>query len=130
MRAGKIIGEIFLFLLKAVLLVAIVTMLYRVGTYAYQFGHQLYDGQGVTSPPGRDVTVVVPEGASVSAVAEMLERNGLIHDRYVFLVQERLSKYRGQIMSGNFVLNTSWSGEDMLAVLSGHGSDLENGEET
>lgn len=130
MQTRRIIGSIFLFLLKMVLVIAVVAGLYRFGEYAYDFGYQLYSAEGVTSPPGKDVAVVVTEGASVKDVGEMLERQGLIRDRLVFYVQEKLSKYSGQIKPGNYVLNTSQSAEEMLAILSGHEEDLESGEET
>ena len=121
----RIIGSIVLFSIKTVMVLVIIFGLYQFGGYAYDFGHQLYSGRGVNVPPGKDVAVVIQEGASVSSVADMLKRQGLIKDALVFQIQEKLSKYSGQMQAGSYVLNSSMSGEDMIAVLSGHEDDLE-----
>lgn len=125
----RVVGSILMFMLKACVTVFLILCLYRFGQYAYDFGYQLYADQGVDAPPGRDVAVVISEGETVSEVADMLERQRLIKNEMVFRIQERLSKYSGQIQPGNYVLNTSQSGEEMLAVLSGHEEDLEEKKE-
>ena len=125
---GRVIKHLSLLLLK-VLLIALITLgLYQFGTYAFDFGRQIYSEEGMTAAPGKDVAVVVSEGESVKEVAQMLERFGLIRNAYVFMVQERLSRYHGQIQPGNYVLNTSQSGNTMIAILSGHTEESGNKE--
>ena len=125
---ARVMKHLSLLLLK-VLLIALITFgLYQFGTYAFDFGRQIYSEEGMTAAPGKDVAVVVSEGESVKEVAQMLERFGLIRNAYVFMVQERLSRYHGQIQPGNYVLNTSQSGNQMIAILSGHGDESENKE--
>lgn len=119
---------ISLSVLKLLLLVLISFGLYHFGTYAFTFGRQIYSEEGITAAPGKDVAVVVSEGESTQEIAQMLKNFGLIEDPYVFVVQERLSKYHGQIQPGNYVLNTSQSGNTMIAILSGHGTETENKE--
>jgi len=110
------------------LIVLISIGLYHFGTFAFTFGRQIYSEEGITAAPGKDVAVVVSEGESTKEIAQMLKQFGLISDPYVFLVQERLSEYHGQIQPGNYVLNTSQSGNQMIAILSGHGDESENKE--
>ncbi len=129
MQIGRIVGSVIWFIVKAALVIVIVIGLYRLGGYAYDFGYQLYSAEAMTAPPGKDVAVVVQEGASVKDIGEMLERQGLIKDSLVFVAQERLSKYSGQIKAGNYVLNTSWNAEEILAALSGNAVNQEDGEE-
>lgn len=125
---GRVIKHLSLLLMK-VLLIALITFgLYYFGTYAFDFGRQIYSEEGMTAAPGKDVAVVVSEGKSVKEVAQMLERFGLIRNAYVFMVQERLSRYHGQIQPGNYVLNTSQSGNTMIAILSGHTEESGNKE--
>ena len=125
---GRVIKHLSLLLMK-VLLIALITFgLYQFGTYAFDFGRQIYSEEGMTAAPGKDVAVVVSEGKSVKEVAQMLERFGLIRNAYVFMVQERLSRYHGQIQPGNYVLNTSQSGNTMIAILSGHAEESGNKE--
>ena len=115
--------------LKILLVVLISFGLYHVGTYAFDFGRQIYSEEGMTAAPGKDVAVVISEGESTKEIAQMLEQFGLIRNSFVFLVQERLSKYHGQIQPGNYVLNTSQSGNDMIAILSGQ-TETSGNEET
>lgn len=130
MTARKIVIHLLLFILKALVVVLLVIGIYRFSGYAYEFGHSLYDNESVSDPPGKDVAIVVPEGATVKNIAGLLENKGLIKDSLVFRVQERLSKYHGQMQAGSYVLNTSQNAEQMIAVLSGHEEDIsEQGEE-
>ena len=129
MQTRKILVNILMFLIKLLLAVIIIIGIYRFGEYAYHFGHSIYDNVSVSDPPGRDVAIVVPEGSTVGQIASLLESRGLIRDKVVFRIQERLSKYHGQIQAGNYVLNTSQNAQEMLAILSGHEEDvLKNGD--
>ena len=125
---GRVTKHLSLLLMKVLLIVLITFGLYYFGTYAFDFGRQIYSEEGMTAAPGKDVAVVVSEGKSVKEVAQMLERFGLIRNAYVFMVQERLSRYHGQIQPGNYVLNTSQSGNTMIAILSGHTEESGNKE--
>ena len=125
----KVLWHIMCLVLKIVLVVLISFGLYHVGTYAFDFGRQIYSEEGMTAAPGKDVAVVISEGESTKEIAQMLEQFGLIRNSFVFLVQERLSKYHGQIQPGNYVLNTSQSGNDMIAILSGQ-TEKSGNEET
>ena len=122
------VERISLFVLRMLLIVLISIGLYHFGTFAFTFGRQIYSEEGITAAPGKDVAVVVSEGESTKEIAQMLKQFGLISDPYVFLVQERLSEYHGQIQPGNYVLNTSQSGNQMIAILIGHGDESENKE--
>lgn len=124
MTIRKLLINSLLLLCKALAVIVIVIGIYRFGGYAYEFGHSLYDNEVMSDPPGKDVAIVVPEGASVKNVALLLESKGLIKDNLVFCVQERLSKYHGQMQAGNYVLNTSQYAEQMLAILSGNEEDI------
>lgn len=125
----KVLWHIMCLVLKILLVVLISFGLYHVGTYAFDFGRQIYSEEGMTAAPGKDVAVVISEGESTKEIAQMLEQFGLIRNSFVFLVQERLSKYHGQIQPGNYVLNTSQSGNDMIAILSGQ-TETSGNEET
>ena len=70
--------------------------------------------------PGRDVTVIINEGNSTRQIGDILQQNGLIKDAGIFVVQEKLSEYAGEIKPGVYVLNTSMTTEKMIAVMSGN----------
>ena len=52
------------------------------------------------------------------------EKN-LIEDAKVFVVQEKLSRYRGKIKPGSYVVSTAYTPDRILAVLSGEDSQEE-----
>ena len=122
------VARISLFVLRMLLIVLISIGLYHFGTFAFTFGRQIYSEEGITAAPGKDVAVVIYEGESIKEIAQMLEKFGLIRSAEVFVVQERLSKYHGEIQAGNYILNTSQSGNEMIAVMSGHADDTDNRE--
>ena len=66
---------------------------------------------------GEDVTVVIKDGASVYQIGKILKSKGLIKDAKVFVVQESLSNYKDKLQSGTYILNTSMTTDEMLAVL-------------
>lgn len=119
----KVILRIFYFLLRAVIFAVVLYALVHLGIYTYHFGYQIYSSKGIEEKPGTDMAIVIYEDQSVDEIARMLERFGLISDAKVFLVQERLSRYHGEIRPGNYVLNTSMSGNMMIDILTGHNED-------
>ena len=72
----------------------------------------------MSSPPGKKVAVTITENMSIGEIAELLEMRELIQDDKVFRVQYLLSEYRGEIVPGSYVLNTSQTADEMLAVIS------------
>ena len=48
----------------------------------------------------------------------MLEEKGLIEDAKLFVVQELLSAYHGEILPGIYDLSTDMTAEQMLAIMS------------
>ncbi len=99
------------------ILIAVVVLF--CGRTAYTYGYSLFNEQGMEAAPGTDVVVEIPEGASAREIGRILERNDLIENVNLFLIQERLSNYHGDMMSGTFVLNTSQTPTEMMAILSG-----------
>lgn len=105
--------------LKIIFLILAVFVLISLGKDAYSFGYRVFAEETVSKPPGKDVAVTVGKGISPSDLGEMLERKGLIKDGKVFWLQMMLSEYKDQVKEGSYVLNTSQTSEEMLAVLAG-----------
>lgn len=101
-----------------VLIVAIV--IYAGAMRFYDFGYRVFTDTPMSLEPGRDVTVIINEGNSTRQIGDILQQNGLIKDAGIFVVQEKLSEYAGEIKPGVYVLNTSMTTEKMIAVMSGN----------
>ncbi len=103
------------------LLVYILVFLFVIfcGRTAYSYGYHLFNEQGMEASPGTDVAVTIPEGASVREIGVILRDNGLIDNVNLFVIQERLSNYRGEMQSGIYTLNTSEPPTELIAIISG-----------
>lgn len=107
-------GGFFRFAVYACVVCAVI----YVGKSAYDFGYAIFDQIPVDDEDhGEDVTVVIKDGASVYRIGKILKSKGLIKDAKVFVVQESLSNYKDKLQSGTYILNTSMTTDEMLAVL-------------
>ena len=66
---------------------------------------------------------------SLKEIGEILEEAGLIKDAKIFFVQELLSEYHGKMKPGIYTLNTSMSGTELMAAMSGTGEEEEDEKE-
>ena len=87
-------------------------LMYEGVTKGYQFGHDVFSPEAISAAPGRDYSVLIKEGDSLSRVAKELEEAGLIRDRLVFMVQAKFYEY--DLNPGAYVLNTSMTSKEML----------------
>lgn len=107
-------------LLKAAILILILVILFSFGKKAYGFGYSVFSDETVSDPPGKKVAVTIEDDdITISELADLLKSKRLIKDARVFWVQYQLSEYKDKLKSGNFILNTSQTSEEMLAQLSG-----------
>lgn len=98
----------------------VIIVIYAGAMRCYDFGYRIFTDTPMSLEPGRDVTVIINEGNSTGQIGALLKENGLIKDAAVFVAQEKLSEYSGEIKPGVYVLNTSMTAEEMIAVMSGN----------
>lgn len=98
----------------------VLIVIYAGAMRCYDFGYRIFTDTPMSLEPGRDVTVIINEGNSTKQIGTLLKENGLIKDVGVFVVQEKLYEYSGEIKPGVYVLNTSMTAEEMIAVMSGN----------
>ncbi|MFQ8690620.1 MAG: endolytic transglycosylase MltG [Blautia sp.] len=124
---GKIASGMAGSVLRILLYVCVVLLIIWAGKTAYQLGYQIFNQQAMDPGDGREVTVVIKEGASAYQVGRTLEKKGLIEDAKVFFVQEKLSNYRGKIKAGTYILSTAYTPDRIMAVLSGESDEDSEG---
>lgn len=77
----------------------------------------------VTSPSGEavltgtTVTVEIPQGASTSAIADILKENGLIKSTLMFRLQSRLDGYDGTYRQGSYDIDTGLKPTEIMQLL-------------
>ncbi|MBE5870240.1 MAG: endolytic transglycosylase MltG [Lachnospiraceae bacterium] len=125
MEFKQVIGAILSAIIRITIVIAVIYFVYQVGIRSYNFGYRVFADVAVEISPGRDKTVSVKKGKSVMETGKMLVDAGLIADEKVFFVQELLSEYHGKIKPGVYVLNTSMTGTEMLAVMSDEADEEE-----
>ena len=102
--------HILLFILAAVFIV-------YVSRSAFRFGYAVFSEEAMAEEPGKDIIVEIPDGADAEEIGRILSRNGLVADVDVFRAQERLSTYHEKMRGGVYILNTSMTPTEIMAVL-------------
>ena len=118
MHGKYLVGAVIEAVIKVIVIAVVVMFVFRTATTAYDFGYKVFADKPVSVSGGRTITVGIAESASVKDIAQMLEEKGLIEDARLFVVQELLSAYHGEILPGIYDLSTSMTAEEMLAVMS------------
>lgn len=117
MNSKEIVGSVFGVAIKIIVAIILVMFVYKYSMVAYDFGYRLFGEEPITSGEGRTISVMIPEAADAKKIGEILESKGLIRDASLFVVQERLSNFHGQIKQGQYDLNTSMTAEEMIEVM-------------
>ena len=118
MKVKYLIGAVVETIIKVVVLAAIVAFVLKTSTAAYDFGYRVFADEPVSVTGGRTITVGISEEADIKDIAAMLEEKGLIADANLFVVQELLSAYHGEIIPGIYDLSTAMTAEEMLSIIS------------
>lgn len=148
MNGKYLVGAVIETIIKVIVIAAVVMFVFRSATTAYDFGYRVFADKPVSVSGGRTITVGIAQDADIKEIAEMLQEKGLIEDAKLFVIQELLSAYHGEILPGIYDLNTSMTAEEMLEIMStpteepesteagsgntaeNAGDDTENGENT
>ncbi len=103
---------------KIVVFVLLARYVMGAASQAYSFGYRIFSEEPVSGEPGVTYTVKLSEETTPKQVAQALEDYGLIRDKNLFYVQYMLSPHRGELMPGEYALNTSMTAEQMLTIMS------------
>lgn len=125
MKVDKMVLRTVTIVLKVVFSVLVVMFVYKGAMLAYDYGYRVFAEEPVDSAPGFEMDVTIEEGMDAKAIGQLLESKGLIKDGTLFYLQNILSKYKGDLKAGDYVLNTSMTTEEMMAVLSGETTEEE-----
>ncbi len=117
MKIGSFFVNVAAMLVRLLIVLVLLSAIYKLGFRAYDFGYRIFAEESMTGEPGRDIEITIPQGASVMEIGEILEVRGLIRDKRLFFVQERLSEFHGKLSPGDYTLNTSETPRDMMAIM-------------
>ncbi|WP_069649451.1 endolytic transglycosylase MltG [Caloranaerobacter ferrireducens] len=64
-----------------------------------------------------DVTIKIPSGSTTAKIAEILEENSLIRNKYIFRIIVRMKKVDGKLKAGEYSLNNKMDLYQIIDVL-------------
>lgn len=111
----KITSSLVRTFLNILFYLIVAMLIFKAGTYTYNFAYQIFGSVAVEPEPGRDVEFQIKKGESTMDVANKLEVSKLVVNKYSFYLKTKFKEYN--IMPGTFVLNTSMDYDDILEVI-------------
>lgn len=102
----------------------VIFILVRFSVMAYELSYQVFGNITVQEAPGINKVIDIDEGTSSFEIADMLEKKGIIVNKYSFFIRTKItiSKKR-PIMPGTYTLNTSMPYETIIDILTGMESE-------
>lgn len=117
-------------LLNVIFYVVVVMVAKKLCTSAYDYGYQIFGNVAVAEAPGNDVMFQIQEGESSMEIAQKLEINLLVPNRYTFYIRTKLTIGKeNPILPGIYRLNTSMCYDDILSVITDPAKNEEQGEQ-
>ncbi len=104
-------------IIKLLLIVLVIIYFIFIARYSYKIGYSIFNERPVNAEATSDVLVEIPKDASTFKIASILEDNGLIENRYIFLLQERFSVYHGNLQPGRYYMSPKLTPSQLLKIL-------------
>lgn len=123
MKAQSAMLSAALFILRLAIIILVIVGIYRVGEYSYAYCYSIVSDAAVEEEPGRDISVTLTNDMSAKNVAQLLERKGLVKDATIFRLQLKVNDYEDALKPGTYVLNTSMTPKEMMAIMAGETED-------
>jgi len=125
MSASKIVMRIVSISFSVMVFILIVYGLYQLGLKSYSYGYRVFAEPAVTSGSGRERIVRVQSSMGITDVADLLLDKGLVRDKWLFVVQMKLSQGDRELVAGDYIFNTSMTPKEMIEELYTGGEDEE-----
>lgn len=129
MSISKIVMRLVSISFHVLVFLVIVYGLYQFGLRSYDYGYRIFTESAVTSGDGRDRLVQIKSSMDASDIGELLEEKGLIRDKWLFVIQLKLSEYSKSIEPGRYTLNTSMTAKEMMQIMSKEDDTAESEQE-
>ena len=116
---GPVIDTAASLAIYAILAIAVLVVIGQAKRY-YDMGDGIFSQVAKDAPgTGVKVLVEVTEGMTASEVGKMLEENGIVESARIFVIQEKVSEYSGEIKPGTYTLSSEMTTETIMSILSG-----------
>ena len=113
-NAGLIfVGIIFRTLFNAILIFALIEGF----AYSYHFSYKLFSDIPYKAGSDQIMNITIDEGSSAKDVAMILDANGLVDGKYLFLARMYVGKYNNKIKAGTYVLGPGMSPDQICRCI-------------
>lgn len=92
-------------------------------TYSYHFSYKVFADLPMVAASSEVKEIAIGEGSSAKDVSVLLETNGVIEDKYIFLVRAYLGKYNNKIIAGTYSLSPSMTPDEICRMICGMQSE-------
>lgn len=116
-RLGAAVVTLVKVIFRIVLYICVAFLIYWGGKAAFHFAYTVFNEQAVSPGEGEEVVVAIEEGSNSYQIGKTLENAGLIENALIFVIQERLSNYHGQLKAGTYSLSTAYTPTRIMSVL-------------
>ena len=104
-------------IIKLLLIVLVIIFFIFLARTSYKFGYSIFNERPMNAETPTEILVEIPKNASTLEIATILENNGLIENRFIFLLQERFSAHHGNLQPGKYYMNTGQTASQLLKIL-------------
>lgn len=103
---------------NVLIIILIMYAIWQLCEGGYYFCYEIFGSVAVEDTPGSDREFVVEPDDTMYEIAERLEEDGLIVNRYSFYIRSQLMDSEDTtLQSGSYVLNTSMDYEEIIDQL-------------
>lgn len=92
-------------------------------TYSYHFTYKVFADLPKVAASTEVKEIVIGEGSSAKDVSVLLETNGVIEDKYIFLVRAFVGKYNDKIIPGTYSLSPGMTPDEICRMICGMQSE-------
>ena len=118
METRKAVMHVGAICLRVAVFVAIVLAMIYLGQTTYKYTRAVFGNEAFDEAPGKSVKITISEPISGKALADVLEKNGLIENSMVFQIQMKLAGFGNTVAADTYELNTSMPPSELFKILS------------
>ena len=115
-------GIIFRTLFNAILIIALVEGF----VYSYHFSYKLFADIPYKAGSAETMNITIDSGNTARDVAMIMDANGLVDGKYLFLARMYIGKYNTKIKAGTYTLSPKMTPDEICKCICGIQSEEES----
>lgn len=92
-------------------------------TYSYHFSYKLFADLPTVAASSDMKNITIDAGSSAKDVAYLLEANGIVDDKYIFIARAYLGKYNNKLQAGTYTLGPGMTPDEICRMICGMQSE-------